>query len=113
VVNLDADDRSILSFYKALIGLRRRLPLLQSGDYVPVAADGDLLLYRRQRDGSSVTIALNLGDQPISVASSTAGLSGTILLSTFLDREREIIEGAVDLRGNEGVIIDTKDIYVG
>ena len=113
VVNLAADDRSILSFYKALIGLRRRLPLLQSGDYVPVASDGDLLLYRRQRDGSSVTIALNLGDQPISVASSTAGLSGTILLSTFLDREREIIEGAVDLRGNEGVIIDTKDIYVG
>jgi alpha-glucosidase len=113
VVNLDADDRSILSFCKALIGLRRRLPLLQSGDYVPVAAEGDLLLYRRQRDGSSVTIALNLGNQPVSVASSTAGLSGTILLSTFLDREREIIQGAVDLRGNEGVIIDTKDIYVG
>ena len=113
VVNLDADDRSILRFCKALIGLRRRLPLLQSGDYVPVAAEGDLLLYRRQRDGSSVTIALNLGNQPVSVASRTAGLSGTILLSTFLDREREIIEGAVDLRGNEGVIIDTKDIYVG
>ena len=58
-------------------------------------------------------IALNLGDQPISIASSTAGLSGTILLSTFLDRERETIEGTVDLRGNEGVIIDTSDIYAG
>jgi alpha-glucosidase len=113
VVNLDADERSILSFYKALIGLRRKLPVLQSGDYVPVAAEGDLLLYRRQRNGSSVTIALNLGNEPVSVASNTAGLIGTIVLSTFLDREREIIEGAVDLRGNEGVIIDTSIIYAG
>jgi alpha-glucosidase len=52
-------------------------------------------------------IALNLADQPVSIA---AGLSGTLLLSTFLDRERETIEGAVDLRGNEGVIIDTSGI---
>jgi alpha-glucosidase len=101
VVNLDADGRSLLSLYKALIGLRRMLPLLQSGDYVPLAAEGDLLLYRRQGHGSSVTIALNLADQPVSIASSTAGLSGTLLLSTFLDRERETIEGTVDLRGNE------------
>jgi len=40
-------------------------------------------------------------------------LSGTILLSTFLDREREIIQRAIDLRGNEGVIIDTSDTYAG
>ena len=113
VVNLAADTRSILSLYKALIGLRRKLPLLQLGDYVPVTADGDLLLYRRERSGSSLTIALNLGDQPVSIASSTAGLSGTILLSTFLDREREAIEGGLDLRGNEGVIIDTSGIYAG
>jgi alpha-glucosidase len=102
VVNLDAVARSILSLYKALIGLRKKLPLLQLGEYVPVAAEGDLLLYRRQRNGNAVMIALNLADQPVSIA---AGLSGTILLSTFLDRERETIEGAVDLRGNEGVII--------
>jgi alpha-glucosidase len=106
VVNLNADARSILNLYKALIGLRRKLPALQWGDYVPVAAEGDLLIYRRERDGGSVTIVLNLGDQPVSIASEMAGLGGTILLSTFLDREREKIEGAVDLRGNEGVILN-------
>jgi hypothetical protein len=42
-------------------------------------------------------IALNLGCQPVSIA---AGLS-------------ETIEGAVDLRGNEGMIIDTSGIYAG
>ncbi len=114
VVNLVADARSILSLYKALISLRRKLPLLQSGDYLPIVAQGDLLLYRRQSDGNSVTIALNLGDQPVSIESGTAGLSGTILLSTFLlDRARETIEGGIELRGNEGVIIDTSGIYAG
>jgi alpha-glucosidase len=105
VVNLEADARSILSLYKALIALRTRLPQLRSGDYVPVAAQGDLLLYRRQSEGMAVVIALNLGDQPVSIASDAAGLSGDILLSTLLDREGEKVEGTLDLRGNEGVII--------
>jgi alpha-glucosidase len=105
VVNLEADARSILSLYKALIGLRRKLPQLRSGDYVPIAAQGDLLLYRRQSEGSAVVIALNLGDQPVSIASDAAALHGDILLSTFLDREGEKVEGTLDLRGNEGVMI--------
>ena len=105
VVNLEADARSIFSLYKALIALRRKLPQLRSGDYVPVAAQGDLLLYRRQREGKAVVIALNLGDRPVSIASDAAGLAGEILLSTFLDREGEKVEGSLDLRGNEGVII--------
>jgi len=105
VVNLEADARSIFSLYKALIDLRRKLPQLRSGDYVPVAAQGDLLLYRRQSEREAVVIALNLGDQPVSIASDAAGLAGEILLSTFLDREGEKVEGSLDLRGNEGVII--------
>jgi alpha-glucosidase len=105
VVNLDADSRSILSLYKALIDLRKKLPQLMSGDYVPVAAEGDLLLYRRQSKGRSVVIALNLGAEPISLESDAAELSGEILLSTFLDRQGKKIHGTLDLRGDEGVII--------
>ena len=105
VVNLEADARSILNLYKALISLRRQLPQLRAGDYVPIAAQGDLLLYRRQSEEGEVVIALNLGDQPVSIASDAAGLAGEILLSTSLDREGENVEGALDLRGNEGVII--------
>jgi alpha-glucosidase len=105
VVNLEADARSILNLYRALIGLRRKRPQLMSGEYVPIAAEGDLLLYRRQSEGEAVVIALNLGAEPVSIASEAAGLDGEILLSTFLDREGEAIQGALDLRGNEGVII--------
>jgi alpha-glucosidase len=105
VVNLDADARSILSLYKALIRLRKNWPQLVSGAYVPVAAQGDLLLYRRQGEGGAVVIALNLGGDPLSIASDAAGLDGEILLTTFLDRYGEKIQHTLDLRGNEGVII--------
>jgi len=109
VVNLDADTKSILSLYKALIALRGKLPQLVTGTYEPVAAQGDLLLYRRKSDGQAVTVALNLGAEPVSVTSSSIGFGSKILLSTFLDREREPIDGALDLRGNEGVIIGESD----
>ena len=89
VVNLEADARSILNLYKALIALRKRLPQLASGHYVPVAAQGDLLLYRRVSDGPAVTVALNLGAEPLSVTSSAIGFGNEILLSTMLDREGE------------------------
>jgi alpha-glucosidase len=108
VANLEADSRSILNLYKALIDLRKRFPHLVSGEYAPVAADGDLLLYRRQSEGNVVMIALNLGAEPVSIASDAIGLGGEILLSTFLDRQGEKIEGALDLRGNEGVIVGNR-----
>ena len=105
VTNLDADAQSILSLYRDLIALRKRLPHLMAGDYVPIAAEGDLLLYRRQSEENAVVVALNLGAEPVSIASETIGLDGEILLSTFLDREGEKIDGTLDLRGNEGVIV--------
>src|SRR6266404_535563 len=110
VANLDADAVSILSLYKTLIGLRKKLPQLVSGDYVPIAAEGDLLLYRRESGGTTAVIALNLGAEPVSIASDAVGLSGEILLSTFLDRQGEKIQGALDLRGDEGVIIGASSV---
>lgn len=105
VANLDADGNSILALYKALIALRRKLPQLVRGAYQPVAAQGDILLYRREGEGDAVVVALNLGAEPVSVASSSIGFGREILLSTFLDREGEQVQGTLDLRGNEGVVL--------
>ena len=105
VVNFDADASSILNLYRALITLRRKLPQLVTGTYEPVTSQGDILLYRRRGDGDAVVIALNLGAEPVSVTSRSIGFGNEILLSTFLDREGEKLEGVLDLRGNEGVII--------
>ena len=54
---------------------------------------------------AAVIVALNLGAEPVSVTTSSIGNGCEILLSTFLDRQGEKMEGALDLRGNEGVIV--------
>jgi alpha-glucosidase len=105
VTNLRADAQSILNLYRALLKLRKQLPQLSRGAYQPLAADGDLLLYRRHHAGRSVLVALNLGADPVSVASDGFGLDGEVLLSTMMDRAGERIGTTLDLRGNEGVII--------
>jgi alpha-glucosidase len=105
VANLRADAESILNLYRALLRLRRQLPQLALGDYQPLAAEGDLLLYRRHHQGQSVLVALNLGPDPISAASDAIGLDGEVLLSTMLDRAGERIGATLDLRGNEGIIV--------
>ena len=105
VVNLDADARSILCLYTRLIALRRTSPPLVGGDYHPIAAQGDLLIYRREAAGRAVIVALNLGPEPIAVTTSAIRFRSEILLSTFLDREGEKLEGVLDLRGNEGVVL--------
>jgi alpha-glucosidase len=105
VATLDADTHSILALYRALIALRKKSPQLVKGVYQPIAADGDVLLYRREGDGGALVIALNLGAKPASIASSSIGAGHAILLSTFLDRRGEEVQGALELRANEGVIL--------
>lgn len=105
VATLDADSGSILNLYRALIGLRKKLPQLARGAYQPIAVQGDILLYRRTSEDEAIVVALNLGAEPVSVAASSIGLDHEILLSTFLDRQNEQVQGDLDLRGNEGVIL--------
>ena len=55
--------------------------------------------------GVAIVVALNLGAEPVSISSSSIGFDRIVLLSTALDRHGERIEGALDLRANEGVIL--------
>jgi alpha-glucosidase len=105
VANLEADPLSILNLYKRLIALRRDCRPLVTGNYLPISAQGDLLLYRREAGDKALIVVLNLGADPIAVTSSAIRFGSEILLSTFLDREGERLEGVLDLRGNEGVIV--------
>jgi alpha-glucosidase len=100
-----ADPRSILSLYRALIRLRRAEPALSIGTYRPVSADETVLAYERRHGGRRLLVALNMGG-----AAGTLRLrSGRILLSTFLDRSSEQVHDAIELRPNEGCIIDSSD----
>jgi alpha-glucosidase len=68
---------------------------------------GDLLAYTRELGRQRLLIALNLGAEPHAVSfTDAAGREGRILLSTHLDRTNEMTGGDVNLRADEGVIID-------
>jgi alpha-glucosidase len=109
VVNLDADAKSILSLYRLLIALRRKRPELARGNYEPLVAEGDLLLYRRSVNGRFVTVALNLGSRPLSIIPTSVDAGREILLSTLLDRHGEKMGPTLELRANEGVIVGEPD----
>ena len=51
-------------------------------------------------------IALNFGSDPISVSFTSGTLVGSLLLSSAGDRQAEKVSEAVDLRPNEGVVIE-------
>jgi alpha-glucosidase len=102
------EENSLYSLYHQLISLRRSMPALASGSYRPVAATGELLTYVRAHGTEQLLIALNLGNQPLSAALPEDELRGRIILSTFQERSNEPVEGTIDLRPNEGIVIEVK-----
>ena len=58
------DTGSMLSLYRALLGLRRREPALHAGAIEAVEAAGELLTFDRVLDGSRLRIEINFGEEP-------------------------------------------------
>jgi alpha-glucosidase len=103
VAALEAEPRSILNLYRALIALRRLRLALSIGAFRLLAVSDDVLLYERRTDGERLVIALNLSarEQPLPITL----VDARVLLSTHLDRR-----GAVDrapLRPDEGLVLET------
>jgi alpha-glucosidase len=58
-----ADKNSILNLYKDLIGLRKKHPALQRGDWIPVIeAKNDILAYKRVFENEVMLIVLNFSN---------------------------------------------------
>jgi len=101
------ESHSILNLYRHLIELRRREPALAIGQYVSVPTTGDVLAYRRQHDDARrYLIALNFSGEPAKFHSPAIPEQSSIALSTHLDREKDLITDTIELRANEGVIIE-------
>ncbi|HEX8392378.1 MAG TPA: alpha-amylase family glycosyl hydrolase [Longimicrobium sp.] len=102
-VAAQADEpRSMLALHRALLALRRAEPALALGDWAPVPAAGDVFAYTRTHGQDRLLVALNLGATPASVE--IVG-TGRLLLSTALDRADEDVQGRLELRGGEGVVV--------
>jgi alpha-glucosidase len=96
----EADPRSMLSLYRALLRLRRSEPALSIGSYVPVAATDRVLAYERRHRGRRLLVALNMSGEPVELPTEAA----TILLSTTLEQGRAATSGQLLLRPHEGCI---------
>lgn len=95
----DAD--SLLNFYRRLIALRREQPVLVNGCYRNALRQPPLLTFRRSDDNATLFVALNLGadPQPCDIDG-----RGRVLVSTHADAVQNV-DGQVELRGNEGLVI--------
>jgi alpha-glucosidase len=96
---------SMLQLYRRLIELRRSHEALQFGSYRPIMAPDELLLFIREHGDEKLLIALNLGQESMTVGFANGLLRGEILLSSFCGRDPEPIDGNVDLRSDEGIVI--------
>jgi alpha-glucosidase len=106
VAALQANDTSIYQLHRRLTALRRHHPALQVGNYRPLAAAGDVLVFARESDSERILVALNFGARPAAVNLPNDNKEGRLLLSSFCDRAGEQVAATVRLRSNEGAIIE-------
>ena len=98
--------QSMLSLTHALINLRRTTPALSIGDYHSLAAPPGIFAYLRKNGlHPRLLIVLNFTNQPKTWPLPEEVGAVTVLLSTHMDRKGEEIEGKLELRADEGVIL--------
>jgi alpha-glucosidase len=102
VVKQQSDRTSMLQLYRSLINLRQSHPMLVTGTLRKVATDDHVLVYEREGEEESILVLLNFSSSAVTIPVA----SGTILVSTCLDREGEAVTGKVELNGAEGIIIE-------
>ena len=99
-----ANRLSMLSLYKALIGLRRQCDVLSVGAFRLVDAKNGVLAYVRERGARQILIALNMTDSPQVLRAKPP--CNKVLLSTYLDDPCFIIfDQKIHLRPNEGLVL--------
>ena len=92
----------MLNLYRRLITLRKESVALRVGSYLshPSATD-EVLMYRRESDEDTKTVAMNLSDEPQEVQLR----SGKVLFSTADPDRNERFKVSLALEPREGVVV--------
>jgi hypothetical protein len=67
-----------------------------------IRGDGGVLRYERSGDDDRILVLLNLSADSVRMTVE----NGTILASTGFDRDGQQVNGAVELKAAEGIVID-------
>jgi alpha-glucosidase len=105
------DAGSLLTLARRLLELRAREPVLQHGAHEPRDTGSGVVAYCRSAE-RRLLVLVNLTHSPTSHALHDDG-AGRVLLSTFLDREGERVADQVQLRADEGLLIELDAAPVG
>jgi alpha-glucosidase len=98
------DAGSLLTLTRRLLELRAHEPVLQAGIHEPLAGGDDVVAYLRTGNSRRMLVVLNFAGAPANYALGDGG-AGSVVLSTFLDREGEEVADQVRLRADEGLVI--------
>ena len=60
----DSWDNDLLTFYRQIIALRHRYPVLRTGDYHSLYASGDIFAFHRQLGETEALVVFNTGVEP-------------------------------------------------
>ncbi|WP_204122664.1 alpha-glucosidase [Lacticaseibacillus mingshuiensis] len=77
----EAQGGSVLHFYQALIKLKKT-PLFAGGDDFLQTTDDRSYVYERRLDGARALVAINLTDQPLTLAAPSAGATARLTAGT-------------------------------
>jgi alpha-glucosidase len=104
VARMKQDETSILLLMRKLLHYRRAHMALCIGDWLLLSKEEDVLAFKRAHGGERFFIALNLSNDP-----QTWRLPGeveaAVAISTHGDRGRECASGMIELRPNEGLLL--------
>lgn len=107
VARQSAEPDSVLSFYRRLIELRRRLPVLGKGTLELLeAGDADVLAYIRRLGDDAALVLLNFGARSTTVdlPAPAAGRAWRIALSTHDRAGTTELVGRLELAGLEAIV---------
>jgi len=108
VAALRQQPNSILSLYHRLIELRRAEPALSVGAFASLPTDDHVMAYVRKAGDRRLLILLNFAAHACGFDLSILEAQAKLLLSTHLDRHQEQLGDDLQLRGDEGVIIELR-----
>lgn len=109
-INVEAeegDPASFLSFFKALMNIRRSEAALSLGSYRSVeAGDNEVFAYLRlASDGASFLVVLNFGDGDKRLDLGAQARGAEVVLSTSMRRSGSVDPSSLALAGHEGLLL--------
>ena len=101
-----SDPYSLLALYKKLLEVRKKYEALQTGYYIPIEAQGNVLAYKRENDRQRLLVILNLGDKPEVFSTNGFEIRGKVVVDSNLRKMGQPIEGEVRLGPDEGLLVE-------